>query len=185
MSLFFFNNKLMSSSMTITSFTGKETIIEILNKLPEAEDILIAHGLHCVGCSMGGYETLEEGCQGHGFSSEELQDILDNLNLQLNEKKIQISQPLKLTKEAEKKLILFQKQQKKMGYGVKIDTTKTRGNWNYSLDFCKTPKKEWVTINTYKIKLFLSTDSNDQLYNHTIDYIKTSDGEGFKFTKNN
>lgn len=61
-------------------FTGKEMITDILNKMPEAMDILLSHGLGCAGCQFNAFETLEQGVIGHGFSYEDLDRILADLN---------------------------------------------------------------------------------------------------------
>ncbi len=61
-------------------FSGKETIADILEKLPEAREILAAHGLRCAGCFINTYETLEQGCTGHGFSFKEFKRLLKDLN---------------------------------------------------------------------------------------------------------
>lgn len=53
---------------------------EIVALLPEAASLLAEYGLHCSGCVMGGMETLEDGCRIHGFSKEDTEDLLTDLN---------------------------------------------------------------------------------------------------------
>lgn len=56
----------------------KDTKIgEILEKAPEKAEILLAAGMHCLGCPASQEETLEEACQMHGIDVEEL---VKNLN---------------------------------------------------------------------------------------------------------
>jgi len=38
------------------------------------------YGVHCVGCHVSDFETLEQGILGHGFSEGELLDIINELN---------------------------------------------------------------------------------------------------------
>ena len=45
---------------------------EILNRYPQAAGILMARGMHCMGCGMAMYETLEQGALMHGFNPDEL-----------------------------------------------------------------------------------------------------------------
>ena len=61
-------------------FTGDELISEILKQMPEAHHILLAHGLSCVGCHINNYETLKQGCAGHGYNDEEFNYLLTDLN---------------------------------------------------------------------------------------------------------
>ena len=53
---------------------------EIVGKYPEAAEILVAHGLHCVGCGVAHWETLEQGAKAHGMSDEEIDQIIREVN---------------------------------------------------------------------------------------------------------
>ncbi len=58
-------------------FHKNTKIGEILEKAPEKAEILLAAGMHCLGCPASQEETLEEACQMHGIDVEEL---VKNLN---------------------------------------------------------------------------------------------------------
>jgi len=59
----------------------RETIIgDILRKQPFAVEIFMDYGIHCVGCHVSDFETIEQGVLGHGFSEGELLDIINELN---------------------------------------------------------------------------------------------------------
>jgi len=60
--------------------TGDEIISEILEKLPQAHEILFAHGLSCATCHLGMHETLRDGALSHGFSEEEVERVVADLN---------------------------------------------------------------------------------------------------------
>ena len=47
-------------------------IVEILEQGPEKVNILLAEGMHCVGCPSAQSETIEEACMVHGVDVEEL-----------------------------------------------------------------------------------------------------------------
>ena len=52
---------------------NKETKIgELLQEAPEKAEILLAAGMHCLGCPASQAETLEEACEVHGIDVEEL-----------------------------------------------------------------------------------------------------------------
>lgn len=55
-------------------------VADIVALCPESKDILAEYGLHCVGCSQNGLETLQEGCRGHGFEEEEIDELVADLN---------------------------------------------------------------------------------------------------------
>ena len=45
---------------------------ELLETAPEKAEILLAAGMHCLGCPASQAETLEEACMVHGIDVEEL-----------------------------------------------------------------------------------------------------------------
>jgi hybrid cluster-associated redox disulfide protein len=60
--------------------TEEMTFAEILEKHPESANILFENGLHCIGCGMAMYETLEQGCLAHGFSKKQIDNLIKKLN---------------------------------------------------------------------------------------------------------
>jgi hydroxylamine reductase len=53
-------------------FNKDMKIGEILEVAPEKMDILLAAGMHCIGCPASQAETLEEACFVHGIDVEEV-----------------------------------------------------------------------------------------------------------------
>jgi hybrid cluster-associated redox disulfide protein len=62
------------------AITKNMTFAEILQKHPESADVLFESGLHCIGCGMAMYETLEQGCIAHGMNQKEIDAIVDKVN---------------------------------------------------------------------------------------------------------
>jgi len=59
----------------------KDQIIgEVVGMFPEATEIMLGYGLHCVGCHVNMYETIEQGMLGHGFTEEQMNDLIEELN---------------------------------------------------------------------------------------------------------
>ncbi len=56
------------------------TFAEILQNHPESANILFESGLHCIGCGMAMYETLEQGCLAHGMNKKQIDDLIKKLN---------------------------------------------------------------------------------------------------------
>ena len=51
----------------------KDTVIgEIINKHPEAIEVMLNHGMHCIGCHVATWETVEQAASSHGIDVEEL-----------------------------------------------------------------------------------------------------------------
>ena len=65
-------------------YVTRETLIgEIVNDYPEATDVLLSIGMHCLGCPASQGESLEEACMVHGMNPDVLvKRINDYLALQ-------------------------------------------------------------------------------------------------------
>ena len=60
--------------------TKEMTFAELMEKHPDAANILFNSGLHCIGCGMAMYETLEQGCLAHGMTKKEIDNLIKRLN---------------------------------------------------------------------------------------------------------
>src|SRR3989338_199339 len=60
--------------------TKDMTIGDVVGKYPELAPVITANGLHCVGCHVSQWETLEEGFLGHGMSEEDVDRVVAELN---------------------------------------------------------------------------------------------------------
>ena len=49
---------------------GKTLIGEIVTQYPEAIEILLSIGMHCLGCPASRNESLEEACMVHGIDPD-------------------------------------------------------------------------------------------------------------------
>ena len=61
--------------------TKNMSFSQIMNKHPEAAGLLIEKGMHCIGCQMAPYETLEQGSLMHGINPDRL---VKEINSKLN-----------------------------------------------------------------------------------------------------
>lgn len=55
--------------MTITKDMKIE---EVVNQYPETMVVFMKHGLHCVGCHVSAFESIEEGAMVHGINVDAL-----------------------------------------------------------------------------------------------------------------
>lgn len=56
--------------------TRNSLIGDVLREYPDAIEIFLDYGISCVGCHISEYETLEQGILGHGFTEEDLEGII-------------------------------------------------------------------------------------------------------------
>jgi hybrid cluster-associated redox disulfide protein len=71
--------------MTTATINQNMTVREIMTLVPAAADIMIEYGLHCFSCSVGGVETLAEGCQMHGFDTDTVEALVEDINCALGQ----------------------------------------------------------------------------------------------------
>ena len=67
----------------------RQTMIADAVKLnPMAPQIMFSYGLHCIGCHVSLYESIEQGCMGHGMDDKQIDKMVDELNKTKSIKKI-------------------------------------------------------------------------------------------------
>ena len=63
--------------MFMTKITAKMKIGEVVNKYPETMEVFFKHELHCVGCAVAQFESIEQGAKAHGI---DVKKLIDDLN---------------------------------------------------------------------------------------------------------
>ena len=53
-------------------FTADMGIMEVVEKFPQAAQILMEHGMGCLGCTAAHFESIGEGAAAHGIDVEAL-----------------------------------------------------------------------------------------------------------------
>lgn len=67
--------------------TKDMTLWDIVNQNPEAAEVMLKKGLHCIGCGVAKFETLEQGALAHGLSEKEVEEMVEEINQKINAKK--------------------------------------------------------------------------------------------------
>jgi hybrid cluster-associated redox disulfide protein len=60
--------------------TKEMTFGELIKSFPQAGRILADYGLHCIGCHIATFETIEQGARAHGLQDGEISKMLGELN---------------------------------------------------------------------------------------------------------
>ena len=75
----------------------RQTMIADAVKLnPLAPQIMFKYGLMCVGCHVSLYETIEQGCMGHGIDDKDIDKMVEELNGKVAKKTPKKSRPKSL-----------------------------------------------------------------------------------------
>lgn len=168
-------------------------IADILESFPNKSmiisEILLDFGIHCVGCGASSFETLEEGVLGHGFTEEELNHLVIDLNKAVSkESKIkQISDfSIKLTDKASKKLKEIMKEEKKQNSYLRASVFAGGcSGYTYDLELVEKSSKGDIKIVQKGINILVDQESAEFLNGISIDFVDTLKESGFKFNNPN
>jgi hybrid cluster-associated redox disulfide protein len=59
-------------------FSKDLIIMDVAKFYPEVVEVFMDYGLHCIGCHVSGYETVEEGAMGHGIMGDDFDNLLED-----------------------------------------------------------------------------------------------------------
>tara|TARA_Y100000310_G_scaffold227947_1_gene230216 strand:+ start:1146 stop:1757 length:612 start_codon:yes stop_codon:yes gene_type:complete len=179
---------------------NKDTIIsEILNINPSKSalltEMLMDFGIHCVGCGASTFETLGQGVLGHGYTENQLDKLITDLNKAISSddsQKISSNQTneqafnLTLTPLAIKKVKEAMKQRGKANSTLKVSVLAGGcSGFMYDLQFMDNPSTSDLNFKQDTVNIAVDKNSLDQLNGIQIDYIDTLNESGFKFENPN
>ena len=80
--------KLPVTSASATHYITRDMLLgEVVAKHPNAAFVFMQYGLHCVGCVISEYETVEQGCRAHGIPDEVIDEMVADANLFIEEER--------------------------------------------------------------------------------------------------
>lgn len=164
------------------------TIKHILSAFPHkaqrlAQEITSA-GLHCVGCQAATWETLEAGMLGHGFSNEQIDQLVIRLNNILSEEMDEST--ITITPRAAKKYLSILQEEGKEGWGMRF-AEKMAGcsGFEYSLDYSEKASEDDVIFESHAIQVHVNKNMVKRLLGSVIDFVDGLQGSGFKISNPN
>ncbi len=63
--------------MPETTITKGMPIGDVVKRYPETIPVFMKHGLHCIGCAVAAFESIEEGALAHGIDVDALMTDLN------------------------------------------------------------------------------------------------------------
>lgn len=73
-------SKTSKTDVPKAKITKDYNLAKLIMDFPGTDEVLLDYGLHCVGCFANAFDSIEAGSKVHGFSDEEIQEIVDRLN---------------------------------------------------------------------------------------------------------
>ena len=63
--------------MAERAITKEMPIGDVVRQYPKTIEVFMKHGLHCIGCAVAAFESIEEGATVHGIDIEALMNDLN------------------------------------------------------------------------------------------------------------
>lgn len=173
--------------------TKDMTMGDIIQKWPSAAEIMQSYGLHCFGCHVNLFESLEQGVLGHGMSEEQMNSLLNELN-ELATKGAPSAQQIEehaqadviLTELAAAKLKELLEKMQKTDHGIRVQVVRGGcAGYMYNMDFAQVKQADDTIMEQHDVRMFVDAESLKMLKGMTIDYVETLQGAGFKFDNPN
>lgn len=173
--------------MQINAYVTKEmTIGDVVAKYPESAEIMLSYGLHCIGCHVNPYESIEQGSLGHGMDEETVDKMIEDVNAAIARQHNGTEfKPVILTDLAASKIKDLIEREGKKGYGLKVGAEPGGcSGFKYSLEFVKDAENSEV-FEDKDVKIFVDKNSKMKLSGLEIDFMDGLHGTGFKISNPN
>ena len=178
----------ITRDMTIDSILTTHT-----EKAPMLIEVMSAAGLHCVGCGAAVYETLEQGIVGHGYSSEYLETLLQDLNEVLDDSPKEDLAPvaaenftLTMTARAVAQVRHMKALEEKPDSSLRIAViTGGCSGYSYDMHFVEKPFEGDVHTIHDGMDVYIAQSSLEVLDGIEVDYVMTLNESGFKYNNPN
>jgi len=166
--------------------TKEMTIGEVVAKYPSVIEPLQAAGVHCVGCHVSYYETLEQGFKGHGMNDEEVEIVVSKLNIAVEESKLEEGKNFIVTNKAAEKLQEVLKENNKEGSGLRVEIVPGGcSGFQYGLELDDNTTDIDQIIEEKGVKIIISKENLQFLRGAKLDYVDSLQGGGFKISNPN
>lgn len=174
----------MQTQTTSVPIQRDMMIGDVVAKYPAVADVFLSYGLHCVGCHVNAYETIEQGSMGHGMTDEEVDEMVAEANDYL-ERLHANKDTFTITKKAVDKLLALSAEEEKKMIGLRVAVHAGGcSGYKYALDFTD-EKAADDTVYDEGYPVFVDPASKEHLKGATLDYIDGLNGSGFKIDNPN
>jgi len=172
--------------------TKDMTIGEVVQKYPHAAEVLTNFGLHCIGCHVSPFETIEQGAMGHGMDTETITKMVEEAN------KVAATAPKKtvmkstgnadivFTEKAVEKIKEIMKNEGKDGQLFRVGIMPGGcSGFSYALSFEEKKEAEDIEMDKSGLKVIVNPASLEMLNGANIDFVESLQGTGFKIDNPN
>lgn len=175
----------------IQKITKDTTIGEIVEKYPQVVETLMSFGVHCVGCHVSPFESLEGGFKGHGMDDATVEEAVRKLNEIIEQSPMQEEQnheestaensKISVSSNAAQKINELITQEKKKALRISVVPGGCSG-YQYGMELDDNAQSDDIVIKEKGIQIFVDKISMRKLNGSNVDYIDSLQGAGFKIS---
>lgn len=144
-------------------------IADVVALFPGAEKILATWGLHCVGCGGMAFETISNGVRSHGYTDDDVAELVDDLNRGLAEEP-DLPRELTITKSAAEGFWKIAEQEGKTDHLLMVTVDGTGG---FCMEFTQVQPDdalECTNAEVPQMKIFAPFLALKRIGGSTVDY---------------
>ncbi len=182
------------------TITAETAIGEILECCPQAAEILLAYGVHCVGCHVSPFEPLGDGFRGHGLGDTEINEAVTKINTQIQKNQgisvvsdstnfgvaVAADSELTLTLSAKAAAKLKELCAANNKYALRIKVLPGGcSGFKYGMDLVDAKSETDLEIENQGVKIVINQESLEKIAGAEVDYQDTLQGAGFKINNPN
>ncbi|MBI4150441.1 iron-sulfur cluster insertion protein ErpA [Candidatus Woesearchaeota archaeon] len=177
------------------------TIGEVVAKYPDAAEVMLSYGLHCIGCHVNPFESIEQGAMGHGMSEEEFENLMKDVNAVATKtvaesfthdhkhdehEHPELPETITLTKAAIAKIKDLLAKDSKQGFNLRVQVVPGGcSGFKYSLSFDDQAYPDDAAFEQDGFKIVIDPESMSFMKGASIDYVDGLSGSGFKIENPN
>lgn len=168
--------------------TGDMTISDIIKKYPSVIEPLQAAGIHCVGCGVAQYESLDQGLRAHGLDNHQVVQVMEAVNkaAELSSAEEGEGQDLIITQKAADKLKQVLKDNGKEGEALRVSVVPGGcSGFEYGLELGEKQKEDDIEFKDKGVTIIIPKENFSMLKGSKVDYVDSLQGAGFKITNPN
>lgn len=168
--------------------TKETTIGEVMQMHPDSADIMLNYGLHCIGCHVNPYESIEDGAKSHGMDDSTIQKIISDINKSIESKEAVSGhlETLKVTPNAAAKIKTLLKAENKEDYALRVRVIPGGcSGYSYDMAFVKSPSPQDEVIIKDGARVIVDANSKQMLRGVELDFVDSLKESGFKFKNPN
>lgn len=171
----------------VSSLISKDTTIgDVVKNYPQVIQTLQDSGIHCVGCHISPFETLEQGFKGHGKSEEEINNILSKINNIIKQNILNNDFQVYFTDKAVEKFIDIKTKEIKDNSYLRLQVMPGGcAGFKYDFSFDENKQDQDVIVEKGKLKILIDKDTLNFVKGAKIDYIESLQETGFKISNPN